>query len=63
MCIANPSLAADKHALLIAIEDYRKTSFNSLKGAANDVKLTENMLRERFGYQNVSKRDGLCAAI
>ncbi len=48
--ITNSSLAADKHALLIAIQDYQKTSFNSLKGAVNDIKLTENMLRARFGF-------------
>jgi hypothetical protein len=47
------ALAAGKHALLIGIQDYNKTKFfNSLKGPANDVKLTKGMLRERFGFQD-----------
>jgi hypothetical protein len=44
------TLAAGKHALLIAIQDYSKTTFNSLSGPANDLKLTEGVLRERFGF-------------
>ncbi|TGO01898.1 hypothetical protein PN36_34620 [Candidatus Thiomargarita nelsonii] len=48
--ISISTLAAGKHALLIAIQDYSKTTFNSLKGPANDLKLTQGVLRERFGF-------------
>ncbi|MDM8559746.1 caspase family protein [Candidatus Parabeggiatoa sp. HSG14] len=43
-------IAASKHALLIGIQDYSNTSFNSLKGPVNDIKLTADMLRKRFGF-------------
>ena len=46
------SLAAGKHALLIAIQDYSNTSFNSLNGPINDINLTEGVLRQRFGFKN-----------
>jgi len=46
------ALTADKHALLIGIQDYSKTPFNSLKGPFNDIELTKGVLRERFGFQN-----------
>jgi len=45
-------IAAGKHALLIGIQDYSKTKFNSLAGPANDLKLTETVLRQRFGFQD-----------
>jgi len=48
--IPTSTIAAGKHALLIAIQDYSKTTFNSLKGPANDLKLTKGVLRERFGF-------------
>ncbi|MEN8218937.1 MAG: caspase family protein [Pseudomonadota bacterium] len=44
------TIAAGKHALLIAIQDYSKTTFKSLNGPANDLKLTQGVLRERFGF-------------
>ncbi|TGO02831.1 hypothetical protein PN36_18190 [Candidatus Thiomargarita nelsonii] len=50
LLIPTSTLAAGKHALLIAIQDYSKTTFNSLKGPANDLKLTQGVLRERFGF-------------
>ncbi len=46
------ALTAEKHALLIGIQDYSKTSFNSLNGPINDIELTKGLLRERFGFQN-----------
>ncbi|MEN8217059.1 MAG: caspase family protein [Pseudomonadota bacterium] len=46
------ALTADKHALLIGIQDYSDTPFNSLKGPLNDIELTKGVLRERFGFQN-----------
>jgi hypothetical protein len=46
------ALTADKHALLIGIQDYSKTPFKSLKGPFNDIELTKGVLRERFGFQN-----------
>jgi len=49
--IPMPALAAGKHALLIGIHDY-KLPVNPLKGPANDVKLTKEMLRERFSFQD-----------
>jgi hypothetical protein len=52
MFIPQPAFTAGKHALLIAIQDYSKTPFNSLKGPVNDVKLTEGVLRERFGFSD-----------
>jgi len=45
-------IAAGKHALLIGIQDYGETPFNSLKGPVNDIKLTEDVLRKRFGFSN-----------
>ena len=45
-------IAAGKHALLIGIQDYSNTPFNSLKGPVNDIKLTEDVLRKRFGFSN-----------
>ena len=45
-------IAAGKHALLIGIQDYGDTPFNSLKGPVNDIKLTEDVLRKRFGFSN-----------
>jgi hypothetical protein len=50
--IPMPALATGKQALLIGIQDYSNTPFKSLKGPANDLKLTQGMLRERFGFQN-----------
>ncbi len=50
MLIAPSTLAANKHALLIAIQDY--APFESLKGPINDLKLTKEVLRERFGFKN-----------
>lgn len=44
--------AAGKHALLIGIQDYSNTGFNSLKGPLNDITLTQGMLRERFGFRD-----------
>ena len=44
------TIAAGKHALLIAIQDYSKTTFKSLKGSANDIELTKDVLRQRFGF-------------
>ena len=38
-----------KHALLIGIENYRNVA--SLKGTINDVKLTQQLLKKRFGFQ------------
>jgi hypothetical protein len=46
------SAAADKHALLIGIQDYSQTPFESLKGSVNDVGLMKGILRERFGFQD-----------
>ncbi|HEC85959.1 MAG: hypothetical protein DRR08_15580 [Candidatus Parabeggiatoa sp. nov. 2] len=48
--IPTTALAAGKHALLIGIQDYSKTPFNSLKGPPNDIELTKGVLRERFGF-------------
>jgi len=52
MLMSTSVLAAGKHALLIAIQDYSKTPFNSLSGPINDLKLTEGVLRKRFGFQD-----------
>jgi hypothetical protein len=40
----------NKHALLIGIEKYRNVT--PLNGAVNDVKLTQQILRTRFGFTN-----------
>ena len=46
-------LAAGKHALLIGIQDYSyNDSLSSLKGPEHDLKITEKVLRERFGFQD-----------
>ena len=54
ICLLIPqfALTAEKHALLIGIQDYSKTSFNSLEGSINDINLTKRLLQERFGFQN-----------
>jgi hypothetical protein len=52
MLIPQTALTAGKHALLIGIQDYSKTSFDSLQGPFNDIRLTKGVLRERFGFQN-----------
>jgi hypothetical protein len=38
-----------KHALLIGIDNYRNVP--PLRGALNDINLTQQLLRERFGFQ------------
>jgi hypothetical protein len=50
MLMSTSALTAGKHALLIAIQDYSKTSFSSLSGPFNDLNLTKGVLRERFGF-------------
>jgi len=45
-------MAADKHALLIAIEDYSQTPFNSLKGPINDILITKYVLTQRFDFED-----------
>jgi len=45
-------MAADKHALLIAIEDYSQTPFSSLKGPINDLTITKYVLTQRFDFEN-----------
>ena len=42
--------ATGKHALLIGIQNYHSTT--SLKGPENDVNITAQVLRERFGFQD-----------
>ncbi len=47
------ALAAGKYALLIGIQDYSyHPMFPSLQGPANDLKITEKVLRERFEFQD-----------
>lgn len=47
------ALAVGKHALLIGIQDYSyHPMFPSLKGPANDLKIVEKVLRERFEFQD-----------
>jgi hypothetical protein len=51
LLIPPSALAAGKHALLIGIQNYDETpSFKSIKGPANDIKLTKGVLRQRFGF-------------
>lgn len=45
-------MAADKHALLIGIEDYSHTPFNSLKGPINDIAITKEVLTQRFDFED-----------
>jgi hypothetical protein len=45
------TLAGDKYALLIGIQDYSRSGINSLKGSINDITLMEGVLRERLGFQ------------
>ncbi len=52
LIIPTISIAAGKHALLIAIQDYSNTAFSSLNGPINDINLTKGVLRQRFGFQN-----------
>lgn len=50
--ISNSALAAGKHALLIGIKNYNySNSIHSLKGPTNDIKLTKQVLTERFGFR------------
>lgn len=44
--------ASGKHALLIGIENYNHPKITNLKGANNDVKLIQGVLRTRFGFQH-----------
>jgi len=46
------TLAGDKHALLIGIQDYSRSGISSLKGSINDITLMEGVLRERLGFQD-----------
>ena len=48
--IPTACITMGKHALLIGIQDYKGTPFNSLKGPVNDIQLTKSVLRERFGF-------------
>ncbi len=51
--IHTPALAAEKHALLIGIQDYGyHPLFSSLNGPANDLKIVEKMLRDQFGFED-----------
>lgn len=52
MFIPTSTLAVGKHALLIGIQDYANTPFQSLRGPVNDISLTQGVLRERFGFQD-----------
>ncbi|MEN8215464.1 MAG: caspase family protein [Pseudomonadota bacterium] len=45
-----PAMLGDKHALLIGIENYPNVS--PLRGAINDVKLIQGVLRQRFGFRD-----------
>jgi hypothetical protein len=45
-------MAADKHALLIGIEDYSQTPFKSLKGPINDIAITKQVLTQRFHFED-----------
>jgi len=47
----NPNATVGKHALLIGIEDYNHPKISNLKGAVNDVKIMQRVLRDRFGFQ------------
>ncbi|WP_141698961.1 caspase family protein [Candidatus Marithrix sp. Canyon 246] len=50
-------MAADKHALLIAIEDYSQTPFNSLKGPINDIFIIlSNKQATHTGIENGFKK-------
>ncbi|MCP4397677.1 MAG: caspase family protein [bacterium] len=54
VCLILPTTAgaAGKHALLIGIQDYSYHSgFASLRGPENDLRITKQVLRERFGFQ------------
>ncbi|MCP4396614.1 MAG: hypothetical protein GY801_04825 [bacterium] len=54
LCLILPTtvMAAGKHALLIGIQDYSYHSgFASLRGPENDLRITKQVLRERFGFQ------------
>ena len=44
------AFGAQKHALLIGINDYSTTSFRSLRGAMNDIGLMREVLLTRFGF-------------
>jgi hypothetical protein len=46
------TLAGDKHALLIGIQDYSRSGISSLKGSINDIILMEGVLRERLGLRD-----------
>jgi hypothetical protein len=43
---------ANKHALLIAIEDYRNTHLQSLEGPGNDIKIIKHVLESRYGFKD-----------
>lgn len=43
--------SADKHALLIGINDYRGTGASSLKGCLNDVELIRQVLGNKYGFK------------
>ncbi|MGE4424369.1 MAG: caspase family protein [Pseudodesulfovibrio sp.] len=47
---ASTALAAQKHALLIGINDYSGSGFRSLRGAMNDIGLMREVLISRFGF-------------
>nr|VFJ55937.1 MAG: Caspase domain-containing protein [Candidatus Kentron sp. DK] len=49
MLWANPA-QAEKHALLIGIDDYHGSGLGSLMGAVNDIHLVRDVLINRFGF-------------
>jgi len=41
----------NKYSLLIGIDKYNNSGITDLNGAVNDIKLVQNVLRERFNFQ------------
>ena len=61
-----------KLALLIGINDYQHEGISSLRGCVNDVRMQEQLLRDRYGFQPAdiltlidgeATRDGILSAI
>ncbi|WP_319581700.1 caspase family protein [uncultured Pseudodesulfovibrio sp.] len=50
LVLSTTAFGAQKRALLIGINDYSKTGFQSLGGAMNDIGLIRKVLVSRFGF-------------
>lgn len=54
--VATVAEVPKRHALLIAINDYKSSEFGDLRGALNDIELIRQVLTTRFGFSEENVR-------